>query len=139
VADDLFTPTISAPPSAARPWRVTSLVYPSFFGGALAATVLGVVNGRRLGLHAGALLGLAAVGVAALAGRLLVEEVSRSMFWRPAFGLAVWGVVALLQRRRFRSFELRGGAEPASLVGPGIAAAIGGAVVETALVVLVRS
>jgi hypothetical protein len=138
VADDLFTPTIPAPPSTARPWRVASLVYPSFFGGALAATVLGVVNCRRLGFRSGPLLALAAVGVAALVGRVLVDEVSRSIFWRTAFGVAVWGAVALLQRRRFRAFELRGG-EPASLVGPGIAAAVGGAVLETALVLLARS
>jgi hypothetical protein len=127
VADDLFSPTISAPAPAARPWRVSSLVYPSFFGGPLAAAVLGVINGRRLGLSTGVLLGLAGIGLVGIVARVLAAVATAdwslpvSGIIRVALGLAVAGAAMLPQRRRYRAFELRGG-EPASLVTPGLIA-----------------
>ena len=67
--DDLFSPSLrdrAAIPAGARPWRLSSQFYVAFFGGPLAAAAIGVVNGRRLGLGTGRLVGIAAAGVGAL-------------------------------------------------------------------------
>jgi hypothetical protein len=115
-------------------------VYPAFFGGPLAATVLGVLNGRRLALDRTALLGIAGAGAAAIAGRLVLTAVlhpdSVGRLLGSVGGLLVWTVVLAVQKRPFRAYELRDG-EPASLVRPGLAAAIGCGVLEAVVLVLV--
>jgi hypothetical protein len=139
VDDELFRPTIETEPatSGPPPWRPESIGYPAFFGGALTATVLGLINGRRLGLRIGPLLCIVAAGAAAFAGRVLataaIDTGSSGRLLGSLAGLAVWAVVFAFQKRPFRIYSARD-LEPASLVKPGIAAAIGCGIVELALV-----
>ena len=144
--DDLLKPTIvDTPASVDRPWRVDSLVYPAFFGGPIAAAVLGAINARRLGVSGRTISLIAAAGATALAAQLLVaafflQETSGSVqrFSYSLAGVAVWGVVQVAQRRPFRVFLLRGG-EPASLWGPGVGMVIVSALTQFLLLLLVNS
>jgi hypothetical protein len=137
VSDDLFTPTVSTRASdLPRPWRVDSLLFPAFFGGPLAGTVLGLINGRRLGIGSRSLIAIAVTGLAVIATRIsLIATLDIGSALRVITGLAgvaVWGVILATQRRRFRAFQLTGG-EPASLVWPGIAVGVAGLIVETVI------
>ncbi|GAB3969670.1 hypothetical protein V1634_21415 [Plantactinospora veratri] len=141
--DELFTPTIQERPAPDRPpWRPESIVYPAVFGGPLAATVLGVLNGGRLGLPGNRLLAIAAAGLVGFGARLAVSAaVDGSSGVRVAgmiTGALVWLVVLAFQRAPFRGYSY-GRGEPASLIGPGFAAAIGLGLLEAILIlVLVR-
>lgn len=139
--DDLFQPTIgSRPVLAVPPWRPSSIVYPAFFGGPLAVTVLGVLNARRLALGRNQQLAVAAAGLAAVVARLVVTGLlggqTGGRVLGTLFGLAVWGVVAATQKKAFRAFEY-GDREPASLFGPGLAAVIGCGLLENILIAVV--
>jgi hypothetical protein len=141
VNDDLFTPTVTARASdLRRPWRVDSLLYPAFFGGPLAATVLGLINGRRLGLETRAIMAVAATGLVAIAGRIAVigvfGQLTGARVVSALAGIAVWGAILVTQRSAFRGFQLTGG-EPAGLLWPGLAAVVGGFLVEAILLVIV--
>ncbi|MBM0225359.1 MULTISPECIES: hypothetical protein [Micromonospora] len=144
MADDLFTPTITpaAYAEGRPPWRPGSLVYPAVFGGALAATVLALVNARRLRLPVGAVLAIVGTGLAALVARLAITVVlldghtsGPARLVGALSGVLVWSVANLTQKGRFRTYEMRGG-QAASLVLPGIAAALGLGIVEAVLIVL---
>ncbi|GID27872.1 hypothetical protein C8E87_7715 [Paractinoplanes brasiliensis] len=143
VSDELFSPTIrDQAPVTRRPWRPESIVYPAFFGGPLAAATLGVLNGRRLGLAAQQLALIAAAGVVGFGVRVgvsaFVEDSSGVRLAGTVCGILVWLVVLAFQRRPFRVATLRG-VEPKSLVAPGFLAAIGFALLEAFLIlVLVR-
>ena len=137
--DELFRPTIKAEPTteSSPPWRPESIIYPAFFGGALAGAVLGLINGRRLGLKLGPLVAIGLVGVAAVIARVVATD---ALDARPgtrilgsAAGIIVWLVVITTQKRPFRVYLYRD-KEPASLVGPGFAAAIGLGIVEALIV-----
>jgi hypothetical protein len=137
VVNDLFVPTITAQPTTGKPpWSVSTLVFPAILGGPLAITVLALVNGRRLGVASGGQLAVAAGGVGAMALRLwvlaLVQSGSSGRVVSALAGALAYGVVVLVQRPPYRAFTLRGG-EAASLVWPGLAAAVGGAVIEAVL------
>ena len=123
----------SGPP----PWRPESILYPAFFGGPLAGATLGVLNGRRLGLARIQLLAIAAAGVVAFGARLAVsaalEENRGIRFAGTIAGVLVWLVVIAVQRRPFRAFTF-GSGEPAGLVGPGFAAAIGCGLLEAVII-----
>jgi len=112
-------------------------VYPAFFGGPLAATVLGLLNGRRLSLTRTHLMLIAVAGIAAIAARVVfVATTGGNSLGRlsgAVAGLLVWLVVNALQRRPFRAF-LQNNGEPASLVWPGVLAAIGCGLAEAALI-----
>ncbi len=134
MTDELFRPTIEARQAPLKPpWRPGSIVYPAFFGGPLAGTVLGLLNGRRLSLGWRAMLAIGVAGVAAIVGRgvatVMTDGQTSGRLLGALAGAAIWGVIAFVQKRHFRVFELAGG-EPSSLVGPGFAAAIGCGVLE---------
>ena len=118
-------------------------MYPAFFGGPLAVTLLGAINARRLRLTGTKVALIVAAGVVALIAQVtmiaLLREASSGVqrFSYSLAGVAAWGVVLFLQRRPFRIFLMRGG-EPAKLLGPGIAAVIGSAIVQFILVTLVN-
>jgi hypothetical protein len=138
MSDDLFSPTIKTPSApAAPPWRPESIVYPAIFGGPLAATVLGLLNGRRLGVRPGPMVLIALAGVAAIVARVVVTVLlaggTGTRVIGSLAGAAVWGAVEMVQRRPFRVFLYNDG-EPASLVGPGLAAAIGCGLVEAVVI-----
>lgn len=138
MSDDLFTPTIKAPaPTATPPWRPDSIVYPAFFGGVLTATVLGLINWRRLDLGRNALLLIAGAGLACLIGRIVVvAAVGGTTVGRISgsiAGLLTWLVINHLQRRPFRA-ALNRGVEPSSLIWPGIGATLGLGLVEGILI-----
>ena len=142
--DDLFQPTIRDEQSGSGepPWRPESILYPAFYGGPLAGATLGVLNGARLGLPRPRLLVIAAAGLAAFAGRAAVTVAlsggSGLRLVGSVAGVLVWLVVLAFQRKPFRAYTFRD-VEPDSLVGPGIAAAVGCGLLEIVLlVVLVR-
>lgn len=141
--DDLLTPTITQTPASVKPpWRVDSLLYPAFFGGPLAAALLGAINAGRLGVTGRKLALIVTAGVAAFAAVMIavpILQAERTGLQRitvAAGGLVVWGVTQAMLRRPFRAFSLRGG-EPASLWGPGIAATIGLGFAQYVLLALV--
>lgn len=134
VTDGLFRPTAASRPALVdRPWRPTSILYPAFFGGPLAGLVLGVLNGRRLALGRSARFGIAAAGVGGILARYVLTTALHEHGVAPILGsvtgAAAWGAVLAVQRRPFQEHELRDG-ETASLVWPGIAAAVGCGLLE---------
>ncbi|MFI5896279.1 hypothetical protein ACIA5D_39885 [Actinoplanes sp. NPDC051513] len=141
--DELFSPTIRERDNSARPpWRPDSIFYPAFFGGPIAAAVLGLLNARRLGLTRGTLLAIAAAGAIGFATRVVLSATidgnSALRLLGSVTGVLVALVVAAVERRPFRAYVFRGG-DPASLVGPGLLAAIGCGLLEAVLIIgLVR-
>lgn len=141
MSDDLFQPTIlAAPTPTVPPWRPQSILYPAFFGGPLAAAALGMLNARRLALGTTVLAVIAAAGLAGFAGRAAVTVAmgggSNTRFIVALAGSAVWLVAMAFQRKPFRIFEYNDG-EAASLVRPGIIAALAGGVFEAVVIYLV--
>ncbi len=138
VTDELFTPTIKDAKVPTRPpWNPDSIIYPAFFGGPLAGSVLGFLNGRKLLLSRSHLLLIAGTGTVAFAARAaltatVLPSYARSIVAAIA-GVVVWLVVAALQRKAFRA-AIQNGRDAVSLVGPGIAAAIGFGVLEFAFI-----
>lgn len=140
MSDDLLTPTIPQFTAPARqPWDVASLLYPAVFGGALAATVLSLINGYRLGVGTARQALVAVAGTAAIVLHIVavVAVADRRNELLPALnvaaGILVWSATRTIQRRAERAFLLRGGAS-ASLWRPGIAAAVGGGLIEGLLI-----
>lgn len=118
------------------PWRPTSILYPSFFGGPLAAAVLGMLNGRRLSLPRRTLVVVGLSGVACMLVRFLLTSALHEHGLTPILGsltgAAVWVTVLVTQRRPFQEHEQQDGAT-GSLVRPGIAAAVGCGLLEAML------
>lgn len=140
MSDELLTPTIHQFTAPARqPWDVASLLYPAVFGGALAATVLGLINGYRLGVGTARQALVATVGTAVLALHIVavVAIADRGYELLPALtvaaGMLVWSATRATQLRAERAFLLRGG-ESAPLWRPGLAAAVGGGLIEGLLI-----
>jgi hypothetical protein len=138
MSDELFRPTVrDRPAPGPAPWRPDSILYPAFFGGALAAATLGLLNGRRLGLRAGAQVTVAGAGLVAIVLRVVVlhllGDASSFRLLVPLAGIPVWLVVLAVQRRPFRAFTF-GSGEPSRLTGPGLLAAIGCGLAETLIV-----
>jgi hypothetical protein len=135
--DELFRPTIQdGPPAGRSPWRPESIAYPAFFGGPLCASLLGVLNGLRLGLPGRRLVVLALAGLAGFGARAavtaLADDNSMIRLAGSVTGILVWAAVLAFERGPFRVHQLRG-AEPASLVGAGIAVAVWCGVFEAVL------
>ena len=140
MTDDLFRPTIEDRATVTSPpWRPQSILYPAFFGGPLAGTVLGLLNGRRLRLATGPMLAIAAAGAAAIVARFLVTSAldgrTSARLIGATAGVARVGRRRSVQKRPFRVYEI-GGGEPASLVGAGFAAAIGCGILEAVVLLL---
>lgn len=140
MSDELFTPTLQERPDRRRtPWRPQSIFYPAFFGGALAAATLGIINAHRLRRPVSSMV---AIGVAGLAGLVVRVLLFATMHGETGtrvvgaiVGAAVWLVVLGLQRRSFRAFEYAGH-EPSRLWGAGLAAFLGCGFVEAAIIYL---
>jgi hypothetical protein len=143
--DELLRPTIGADVDlSVRPWRLMPQAYVAFFGGVIATTVIAFLNARRLGVVASKrrlILALGAVGlvVAAVVLTFLTDDTSTSSGIRVA--IRVVAVATCLAQLRIqqpmdRAFQLRS-SEYASLWGPGIAAVIGGGLVEVVLLAIV--
>ena len=103
--DDLLKPTLQgsrARPAGARaPWRLGSIVYVAFFGGALAAAAISVLNARRLGQPSSAQAAIGAIGLAGFAAVLVVASLVDADSVRIAIravGLVAYGGMFLLQR-----------------------------------------
>jgi hypothetical protein len=108
--DDLFAPSLagvrrSLPPRGRRPWRLGSQFYVAVFGGPVAAGLVGLLNGRRLGLERGRLAAIAGIGAAALVAVAVVAAVvaERAEEQRPLRLVAMaGGAVAYLGTRRLQ-------------------------------------
>jgi hypothetical protein len=147
--DELLRPTISeqGPDRTARgrPWRLGSQMYVAFFGGALAAGVIAVLNARALGLSPSRRWAIAGIGAAGMAASLLVIAligVGDDNDGGPPVATAArvvavvaWGGMYLIQRTadRVYSYHARGDDPYQALWGPGIAAVIAGLVIQGAL------
>lgn len=136
MSEGLLRPTIERMPDTRPPWRLSSQLFVAFFGGALAATVIGTLNAARLGVAPGKRRLIVAIGVLAIVAELtIVVLVPRTLddsavrLIMRAFALAAYAAHARLQRSHDRAFTLRGG-EHSSLWGPGLAAVFGCGVVE---------
>lgn len=136
--DDLFRPTVGRTPLFTRPpWRPDSIIYPAILGGALAAAVLGVLNGRRLALPTARLALIAGAGAAAFGARVAVTlavgaGTGLGLIGALA-GAAVWLVITAVQRRPFRAYEFTD-RKPANLIGPGFAVAVPCGILESVIV-----
>lgn len=141
MTDDLFSPTVREHPvSRKRPWRPESIFYAAFFGGPLTAAVLGVINGRRLGVPAPkvlltALAGLAGFG-AWIVAATVVDANNVVRLFGSITGSLAWLVVIAFQRAPFRAYTY-GDGEPARLVLPGIVTAIVLVVAQATIIALV--
>jgi len=136
--DELFRPTMGGRPATGRrPWRPSSMAYPSFIGGPLTAAVLGVVNGRRLALAPERLVAIGAAGLFGFAVQVAMSPRATD-FWGlqrlgEIAGVLVWLLVRGWQRRPFRAFLL-GRAEPARLTVPGLVTVAGCALLELGVI-----
>ena len=131
--DELLRPTIGAGVDMkVRPWRLMSQTYVAFFGGVIASTVIAFLNSRRLGVDAAKRRLILLTGLAGLAGVIAVfalldadDDVTSG------FRVAVRVVAVLCCLVQLR------GTDYGSLWGPGIAVAIGGAIAEAFILVIV--
>lgn len=67
--ETLFSPSLNSSHASGhrtgpKPWRLGSQIYVAFFGGTIAATLIALLNGRRLGLDRGKMLLVGATGTA---------------------------------------------------------------------------
>ena len=141
MSDDLFTPTVrERPVSGKRPWRPESIFYAAFFGGPLTAGVLGVINGRRLGLPASKNLLIALAAVAGFGGWILAASLAEAnnvvRLAGSITGSLAWLAVIAFQRRPFRAFEYADGV-PSRLLLPGLLTAIALAFLQAAIILVV--
>jgi len=144
----------------APPWRVGSLAVPALFGGPLAVTLLGLVNGRRLRATPAAQLAVAAAGLVALLAQIVIG-VAAGRFWLGMLslaqsaesvaawlalaglqclvgataGMATWLAVTAFQHWPCHAYEQRGG-EPGRLLLPGLGVVLGVVLVEAVAVYL---
>lgn len=150
MSDPLLRPTLAdAPPagSGPAPWRPQSLVYPAFFGGALAMSVLMLVQAHRLGAGRKTPLVTAIAAVAVVGSLATVLAVflfypeggaERSDAGRWArlgarvLTVLAWAAIDRVLRPEARLFELRR-EEWSSLWLPGLGAVIGLGAVQAAL------
>lgn len=139
---DLLQPSLQdeAPrtPPKRKPWRVGSQVYVAFFGGPVAAAIIGVINAGRLRMPAGQQAAIAVAALVALGALVAVgsASVDALRLGVRVAGLAVYGVVYLLQRKPDRIYHYYNGGDEAysELFAPGFAAVLVGIAVEFALV-----
>jgi hypothetical protein len=143
---DLLTPTLTdhrpRDPAGPRPWRLTSLVYPSIIGGPATAAVVAVVNARRLRVPGRTLVVLAAAGVLATAiatalAVLVEHEEARILI--AVCGVAVYGLAHRLERSADRihatfSPHTDPAADYAPFLAPALASILLGWAVLTVLV-----
>jgi hypothetical protein len=143
--DELLRPTIGAGVDmSVRPWRLMSQTYVAFFGGVIGATVVAFLNSGRLGVDAAKRRLILLTGLVGLVAVVAVSTLLDGDADVMSSLRVVTRVVAVLcclvqlrlQRPMDRAFQLRG-TDYGSLWGVGIAAAIGGAVVETLILLLV--
>jgi hypothetical protein len=143
MSDELLRPTIGAGVDlSVRPWRLMSQTYVAFFGGVISTTVIAFLNARRLGVAPDK---RRLILLAGLLGLIVAAVVSMFVDGSGTDGIRVAirvvAVVTCLAQLKFqrpmdRAFQLRG-QDYRSLWGPGIAAVIGGGVVEALLLVAV--
>lgn len=148
---DLLAPTLAGhePRTWDRrlPWRLQSQVFVGFFGGALAVTIIAVLNGRRLRMPTDRVAVIAAIGVLGtvvgiLAAGLVDGSGGASRLVVQLAGVLTCGPLYRLQRSPDRVHSTFSPHEDpdddhASLVLPGIAAVIGSLVVQAALVTVI--
>ena len=144
--DELLRPTIGAGVDmSVRPWRLMSQTYVAFFGGVIGSTIIASLNARRLGVDAAKRRLIVLIGAGGLVAVIAVFTLlSGDNDLTSGFGVGIRVVAILtclaqlrLQRPMDRAFQLRG-TDYGSLWGPGIAATIGGAIVE-ALILLIAA
>lgn len=139
--DDLLRPTLGAhgprDEAAPKPWALGSQVYVAFFGGALAAAAIAVLNAERLRLTRTVQAQIAAFGLLGLAATIVLAELVDDVptIARRAVALAAWGGMWLLQRGADRRwvFHSRDEEPYAPLWTPGIIAVLAGGLLQAGI------
>lgn len=155
VTSDLLSPSLQEhvprARDAAKPWRLGSQVYVAFFGGVLAATLIAVLNARRLRMPrretlkilAAAALGLVGLEVLAYVVGSADETGQGVRVAMRVLALAAWGLMYLVQRpydRVYSAFSREDEDEEySSLIIPGLLAAIVLGLVEIGLFFVIAS
>jgi len=145
VPDHLLRPSVPDQAAPSRPpWRLGSQVYVAFFGGAAGAAIIALLNGARLGITTRQRWMIVALGAAGLlASAMVVSAVGVGADGSQAarvlgrvIGVVAWGGMYLVQRSADRVYGYRAsGDDPyASLIVPGLLAAIAGSAVQIALI-----
>jgi hypothetical protein len=140
--DELLTPTLDGhrarDPAAPWPWRLGSITYVAFFGGALAAGAISLVNARRLGLSVRTQAAIAALTVVGFAGALAAAGIAGASSDGGSgvriAALVAFGGMYLLMRSADRVHSYHHPDDETaydSLWGPGFAACLTLGVVET--------
>lgn len=149
--DELLTPTVGTTRRRSdRPWRLGSQFWVAFFGGPLAAALIGYLNGSRLGIPERAKRWMVAAGAAGLglAVALAVAIVSFDVdvgarLANQMAGVVTYGATYKLQRSgdRVHQFYGEGDDEDAydSLWGPGVAIVLGAGIPSALLVAAVMA
>lgn len=141
--DDLLTPSLGRDQQPVKqnnkPWLPQSMMYVAFFGGALAYTVIAIINGRRIGLSKDKINLIALLCFVGLAVSFSIHSIypvidSNFILHKEnklaiRLGDRVIGVVLYLICAPFinnanRVYQYRYQTGYASLLGPGIAACI---------------
>ena len=142
----LLTPTLAGHVprdwGKALPWRLGSQVYVAIIGGPLAVTIIAALNARRLRMSSRQVAAIVVCGVAGLLVALAVvaaidEGDSGRLVFRIA-GVLAYGPMYLLQRAHDRVHSAYSPFDDEdddyeSLWGPGIAAVVGGALLQAVL------
>lgn len=147
--DELLRPTVpdEAPrPDDERPMRLGSQFYVAFFGGAVAAMLIALLNCAALGLPARkrwiiaglGLLGLAASGLVMGVAGLDADGNDTGLVVR-VIGVVAWGGMYLVQRSADRVYSYRSKGDDAydSMWTAGIAVVLAGAFAQFGLAEIV--
>jgi hypothetical protein len=142
--DELLKPTVGTTRrSSERPWRLGSQFWVAFFGGPLAAALVGYLNGSRLGIPERAKRWMVAAGIGGLglAVALAVAIVSFDVdvgarLANQMAGVVTYGATYKLQRSGDRVYQFYGEDEEAydSLWGPGLALVLGAGIPSALLI-----
>jgi hypothetical protein len=140
VEDDLLSPSVAdaetAERSTERPWKLGSQFIVAFFGGPLAAALIGYLNMKRLGVPdcMGRSFALVAVGGLALGGLatlgiMAADFGSAARLGNQVAGVLMYGFTYRFQRSGDRVYQFYSDSSDDdaydSLVGPGFAAVFG--------------
>lgn len=148
IDDELLQPTVSSEaPRRHRPWRLQSQFWVAFLGGALAGATIAILNAGRLGVPRRTrwmMAGLTAVTIAVLLALWLQQPVASSFgtfvrsgremrLYSRIAAVALYLVLAAMQRKADARHQVFSVGEYASLWGPGAAAIFIAGTLQTAL------
>jgi len=139
------TEPIRALPPGRRPWHISSLFYPAFFGGALAVAALAWENSVRLGTPASTRRWIAIFGISGIVASVVASYVLYGNDYGQAarlgyrvVGAVTFGVLYRILKPFDRLYAFRTPAESDTMYdkmwGPGLLAVFGGGLIQLGIV-----